>query len=70
MFILAIENNLEIVPVVNKIDLPSAEPERVKKEAEDIIGIDTSEAVLTSAKEGIGIQDVLEAIVKKFLLLR
>lgn len=62
---LAIENNLEIVPVVNKIDLPSAEPERVKKEAEDIIGIDTSEAVLTSAKEGIGIQDVLEAVVKK-----
>lgn len=62
---LAIENNLEIVPVVNKIDLPSADPERVKKETEEIIGIDTSEAVLTSAKEGIGIQDVLEAIVKK-----
>ena len=48
---LAIENNLEIVPVVNKIDLPSADPERVKQEAEDIIGIDTSEAILTSAKE-------------------
>lgn len=62
---LAIENDLEIVPVVNKIDLPSADPERVKKETEEIIGIDTSEAVLTSAKEGIGIQDVLEAIVKK-----
>lgn len=62
---LAIENNLEIVPVVNKIDLPSADPDRVKKEAEDIIGIDTSEAVLTSAKEGIGIQDVLEAVVQK-----
>lgn len=62
---LAIENNLEIVPVVNKIDLPSAEPDRVKKEAEDIIGIDTSDAVLTSAKEGIGIQDVLEAVVNK-----
>jgi GTP-binding protein LepA len=62
---LAIENNLEIIPVVNKIDLPSAEPERVKKEVEDIIGIDTSEAVLTSAKEGIGIQEVLEAIVQK-----
>lgn len=61
---LAIENNLEIIPVVNKIDLPSAEPERVKKEVEDIIGIDTSEAVLTSAKEGIGIQEVLEAVVK------
>jgi GTP-binding protein LepA len=62
---LAIENDLEIVPVINKIDLPSAEPERVKKEVEDIIGIDTSEAVLTSAKEGIGIQDVLESIVQK-----
>lgn len=62
---LAIENNLEIVPVVNKIDLPSAEPERVKKETEEIIGIDTSDAVLTSAKEGIGISDVLEAIVKR-----
>ncbi|MFN8672042.1 MAG: translation elongation factor 4 [Candidatus Sericytochromatia bacterium] len=62
---LAIENNLEIVPVVNKIDLPSADPDRVKKETEEIIGIDTSEAVLTSAKEGIGIEDVLEAIVNK-----
>ena len=62
---LAFENNLEVIPVVNKIDLPSADPERVKKEVEDIIGIDTSEAVLTSAKEGIGIQDVLEAVVKK-----
>lgn len=62
---LAIENDLEIVPVVNKIDLPSADPERVKRETEEIIGIDTSEAILTSAKEGIGIQDVLEAIVKR-----
>ncbi|MBC7476068.1 MAG: elongation factor 4 [Candidatus Sericytochromatia bacterium] len=62
---LAIENNLEIIPVVNKIDLPSAEPDRVKAEVEEIIGIDTSEAVLTSAKEGIGIREVLEAVVKK-----
>lgn len=62
---LAIENDLEIVPVVNKIDLPSAEPERVKKEVEDVIGIDTSEAVLASAKEGIGIKEILESIVKK-----
>lgn len=61
---LAIENNLEIIPVVNKIDLPSADPERVKKEVEDILGIDTSEAVLASAKEGIGIEEILEAIVK------
>ncbi|RYX99068.1 elongation factor 4, partial [bacterium] len=64
MYLYAIENNLEIIPVVNKIDLPSADPDRVKQEVEDIIGIDTSEAVLTSAKEGIGIQDVLEAVVK------
>lgn len=62
---LAIEHNLEIVPVINKIDLPSADPERVKKEIEDIIGIDTSEAVLVSAKEGVGIEEVLEAVVKK-----
>ncbi len=61
---LALENDLEIIPVINKIDLPSAEPERVKQEVEDVIGLDTSEAVLTSAKSGIGIEDVLEAIVK------
>ena len=58
-------NDLEIIPVINKIDLPSADPERVKHEIEDVIGIDASEAVLTSAKTGIGIEDVLEAIVAK-----
>ncbi len=62
---LAIDNNLEIVPVINKIDLPSADPEKVKEEIEKIIGIDASEAVLASAKEGIGTGDVLEAIVNK-----
>ncbi|OEF96243.1 translation elongation factor 4 [Desulfuribacillus alkaliarsenatis] len=62
---LALENDLEILPVVNKIDLPSAEPERVKQEVEDVIGLDTSEAVLASAKEGIGIEDILEQVVKK-----
>ncbi|MFM1848498.1 MAG: hypothetical protein RL417_1972 [Pseudomonadota bacterium] len=61
----AIENNLEIIPVINKIDLPSADPERVKKEVEDVIGLDASDAVLISAKTGIGIEGVLEAIVKK-----
>ena len=62
---LALENDLEIIPVINKIDLPNADPERVKQEVEDVIGLDASEAVLTSAKAGIGIEDVLEAIVKK-----
>jgi len=62
---LALENNLEILPVVNKIDLPSAEPERVKQEIEDVIGLDASDAVLASAKSGIGIQDILEQIVEK-----
>ena len=62
---LALDNDLEIIPVINKIDLPSADPERVKHEIEDVIGIDASEAVLTSAKPGIGIEDVLEAIVAK-----
>ncbi|MBI5043218.1 MAG: elongation factor 4 [Nitrospirae bacterium] len=62
---LAIDNNLEIVPVINKIDLPSADPKRVKEEIEKIIGIDASGAVLASAKEGIGTVDVLEAIVNK-----
>ncbi|MEO8603149.1 MAG: translation elongation factor 4, partial [bacterium] len=60
----ALDSNLEIVPVINKIDLPSAEPERVKQEIEDVIGLDASEAVLASAKQGIGIQDVLEGIVR------
>jgi GTP-binding protein LepA len=62
---MAIDNNLEILPVINKIDLPHADPERVKKEVEDIIGIDTSEACLVSAKSGIGIEDLLEQIVAK-----
>lgn len=61
----SIEHDHEIVPVINKIDLPAAEPEKVRAEIEDIIGIDASEAVLSSAKSGIGIEDVLEAIVAK-----
>ena len=62
---LALEHDLEIIPVINKIDLPSADPDRVKQEIEDIIGLDASEAVLCSAKSGIGIPDILEAIVNK-----
>ncbi len=62
---LALDNDLEIIPVINKIDLPAADPERVKKEIEDIIGLDTSDAVLASAKTGIGIEDILEQIVEK-----
>ena len=61
----SIEHDHEIVPVINKIDLPAAEPEKVKAEIEDIIGLDASDAVLTSAKSGIGIEDVLEALVKR-----
>ncbi len=61
---LAIEQNLEIIPVINKIDLPSADVERVKKEIEDILGIDASMAIPVSAKAGIGIEDVLEAVVE------
>jgi GTP-binding protein LepA len=62
---LALDNDLEIVPVINKIDLPSADPERVRGEIEDVIGLDASEAVLASAKAGIGIEDILEQIVEK-----
>ncbi|MBO9609671.1 MAG: translation elongation factor 4 [Paenibacillaceae bacterium] len=62
---LALDNNLEILPVVNKIDLPSAEPERVKQEIEDVIGLDASEAVLASAKAGIGIKEILEQVASK-----
>ena len=62
---LALEHDLEIIPVMNKIDLPSADPDRVKQEIEDIIGLDASDAVLCSAKSGIGIPDILEAIVNK-----
>jgi len=62
---LALDENLEIIPVLNKIDLPSARAEEVKLEIEDIIGLDASQAPLVSAKEGIGIEDVLEEVVKK-----
>jgi len=62
---LAVEHNLEIIPVINKIDLPSAEPEKTKEQIEDAVGIDCSEAVLASAKEGIGTKEILDAIVKK-----
>ncbi|MGG3574698.1 translation elongation factor 4 [Bacillus gobiensis] len=62
---LALDNDLEILPVINKIDLPSAEPDRVRQEIEDVIGLDASEAVLASAKAGIGIEDILEQIVEK-----
>ncbi|PTM59506.1 translation elongation factor 4 [Desmospora activa] len=62
---LALDNELEILPVINKIDLPSAEPERVREEVEELIGLDASEAVLASAKAGIGIEEILEQIVEK-----
>ncbi|CAM4479285.1 MAG: translation elongation factor 4 [Paenibacillus macerans] len=62
---LALDNNLEILPVINKIDLPSADPDRVKQEVEDVIGLDASEAVLASAKAGIGIKEILEQVVQK-----
>ncbi|QAS54135.1 translation elongation factor 4 [Halobacillus litoralis] len=60
---LALENDLEIIPVINKIDLPGADPERIKQEIEDVIGIDASHAILASAKEGVGIDEILERIV-------
>lgn len=62
---LALDHDLEVFPVINKIDLPSAEPERVKEEIEDVIGLDASDAPLISAKNGIGIDEVLEAVVHK-----
>jgi GTP-binding protein LepA len=62
---LAIENDLELIPVLNKVDLPSAEPDRIKEQIESIIGLDASQAVLTSAKTGLGIDEVLEAIVAR-----
>lgn len=62
---LAIDDNLEIVPVINKIDLPSAEPEKVRTEIENVIGLDASDAVLASAKKGIGVPELLEQIVHK-----
>nr|WP_277995806.1 translation elongation factor 4 [Moorella thermoacetica] len=62
---LALEHNLEIIPVINKIDLPSAEPERVRREIEDVIGLDASEAILASAKTGVGTEEILEAIIRR-----
>src|SRR5579875_2226643 len=62
---LAVEANLEIIPIINKIDLPSAEPERVKEEIERVIGLPAEDAILASAKEGIGTRDILEAIVQR-----
>ena len=62
---LAVENNLEIIPVINKIDLPGAQPEEARRQIEEIIGLDGSGAILTSAKEGIGITEVLEAVVAR-----
>ena len=61
---LAIDNNHEIIPVLNKIDLPSAEPERIKQQIEDVIGLDTSNAIETSGKSGLGVPDLLEAVIK------
>jgi GTP-binding protein LepA len=63
---MALDHNLEVLPVINKIDLPSAEPERVRKEIEDVIGLDASRAILASAKEGIGTQEILEGIIDQF----
>ena len=62
---LAVENNLEIIPVINKIDLPSAQPEEARRQFQDIIGLDASRAILASAKTGAGVQDILEAIVER-----
>ena len=62
---LAMEHDLEIIPVINKVDLPSADPDRVIKEMEDVLGIDGSEAILCSAKTGLGIDEVLEAVVNR-----
>ncbi|MGX9340837.1 translation elongation factor 4 [Mycoplasma sp. 3341] len=62
---LALEHNLEIIPVINKIDLPSADPEMVKKEIENVIGIDASDAILVSAKTGLGIENIIDAIISR-----
>jgi len=62
---LAVENNLEIIPVINKIDLPSAQPDESKRQIEDIIGLDSSTSILASAKEGTGVTDILEAIIAR-----
>jgi GTP-binding protein LepA len=62
---MAVENNLEIIPVINKIDLPGAQPDEARRQIEDIIGLDASHAILASAKEGTGVHEILEAIVKR-----
>src|SRR5689334_9056203 len=62
---LAVDNNLEIIPVINKIDLPGAQPDEAKRQIEDIVGLDASGAILASAKEGIGVKEILEAIVHR-----
>src|SRR5215203_4145908 len=62
---LALNHNLEIIPVINKIDLPSAEPDRIREQIEQVIGLDATDAVLVSAKQGVGIEDVLEAVVAR-----
>ena len=62
---LAVDNNLEIIPVINKIDLPGAQPDEAKRQIEEIVGLDASGAILASAKEGTGVTDILEAIVKR-----
>src|SRR3954465_10380344 len=62
---LAVENNLEIIPVINKIDLPGAQPDEAKRQIEEIVGLDASHAILASAKEGVGVHDILEAIVER-----
>src|ERR687896_695178 len=64
---LAVDNNLEIIPVINKIDLPSAQPDECKRQIEDIIGLDSSTAILASAKEGTGVHDILEAVVERVI---
>src|SRR5499426_318836 len=63
---LAVDNDLEIIPVINKIDLPSAQPDECKRQIEDIIGLDASTAILASAKDGTGVRDILEAVVERF----
>src|SRR3954470_5681674 len=62
---LAVDNNLEIIPVINKIDLPSAQPEEARRQLEEIIGLDAAGAILASAKEGTGTEEILEAIVER-----
>src|SRR4029450_8740645 len=62
---LAVDNSLEIIPVINKIDLPGAQPDEAKRQIEDIVGLDASHAILASAKEGTGVHEILEAIVTR-----